>query len=232
MAEGSAVPTKVQRVKEFLRDAAVSDADHDFQGTRAGSNIFSRIFQTYKSIGTPVEPVNKYDEWTILYKMLNLNLESKDPINEFIQRFCPSGDPGPRERYTFQRWKEDAVPYIVSSVNLGKKEDGKYMWNPALKPSDLYDFLKSKNQTNFVFTVDACNCPFYDFLQEVEPASKNHNKKAICIHTRESINDAAGKKEFKNIDAKDIIQFDNLYDEATYNTLYPITDIKLSLIHI
>jgi hypothetical protein len=218
-------PTKKDRIKDFLARAAVADADHDFSGTRAGEagSIFRKIFSGgYKEVGTPFNADGIEEEWDILNSMCKFfegKLSSKEKTAKFKEVFLTGFDSKKEKNnfITFQRWAEDTKPYKVSSIFLATKDkQDNYTW---FKSSEELFNLLSPTPGVMYFTVDACNVPFYDCLQKDDRGASNQ-KTAICLHTREGVNDAAGKKEFNTPSTK-LVNITTKKDDADYNILYP-----------
>jgi hypothetical protein len=220
---------KAKRIRDFLTEAAVADASHDFQGGRAGESLFSKIYRKFKPIGTPYTPTfdKPENEWNIINKMFKFldgtEKTETDETRKFKEVFLkvdPASPNMPQTIGTFQRFAEDPKPYKIQALkiaNKSEKEGGKksdYLW--TYSSQELFDIL-SDDKLNLYFTVDACNIPFYDLLQN---DSGSGTKKATCVYTRESVNDAAGKKEFTDIPGK-LVSFDSINDSASFNILYP-----------
>ena len=60
-------------------------------------------------------------------------------------------DPGavgkPKEIMRFQRWSEDTIPYVVTTVELASKDEtGNYAWN--MTSEELYNFMNPHNQAS------------------------------------------------------------------------------------
>lgn len=218
---------KLERVKTFLRSAAVADADHDFSGGRSGESTFREIFKKHKDIGTPnpLSPEQQQQEMPISeYKVLNMflgNIQGDDEVTAFRTNFL-KGEPGiPKEIMSFQRWEEDPIPYTVTALHLGSKDEKKdYIWH--MSSEDLYKFMNPHNQANAAFAVDAVSMPFYECLQKDPYNSQKPSYVANYIISREAMNDAAGKIAIgeKQNNGKQV-QINVKNDTSSTNILYP-----------
>jgi hypothetical protein len=219
---------KEERVKTFLRSAAVADADHDFSGGRSGESTFREIFKTHKDIGTPnpLPPNQQQNEKPVSeYQILDMFLghidEEKGEAESFRDKFLTANKATETQIMTFKRWDEDPIPYIVTVLNLGSKNSEKNnTWD--VSSEKLYKFMNPQNQENAAFAVDATNVPFYECLQREPSGSDKQSYVANYIISREAMNDAAGKIAIgeKQNNGKQV-QINVKKDTATYNILYP-----------
>lgn len=224
---GLGIPTKEERIRSFLQEAAVGDASHDFSGTRAGGDVFNRIYRgqggnpPFKSIGAPsLAPPS--DSPSSEFEILNLFLQFQDPkkslIESFRETFLKDGEPS----RTFFRWSEDQnTPYTVMARKVAtrpqKDEEGSREYNWLLTPQELYDFMAGTNPS-LAFTIDATNVPFYDRF--VQKTGAGVQKMGTYVYMRESVNDAASKVSIPDVDDADV-RIQTVDDTATYNVLYP-----------
>lgn len=224
---GLGIPTKEERIRSFLQEAAVGDASHDFSGTRSGGDVFNKIYRgqggnpPFKSIGAPfLEPPSESPSSE--FEILNLFLQFQDPkkslIESFRETFLKDGEPS----RTFFRWSEDQnTPYTVMARKVAtrpqKDEEGSREYNWLLTPQELYDFMAGANPS-LAFTIDATNVPFYDRM--IQKTGAAVQKIGTYVYMRESVNDAASKVSIPNVDDADV-RIQTVDDTASYNVLYP-----------
>ena len=219
---------KEERVKTFLRSAAVADADHDFSGGRSGESTFREIFKDHKDIGTPNPlPPNQQknekpmSEYQILDMFLGHIDNEKGEAEAFRDKFLTAGEGAETQIMTFKRWEEDPIPYVATVMHLGSKDSEKNnTWH--VTSEQLYKFMNPQNQKNAAFAVDATNVPFYECLQNETSGPDKASYIANYIVSREAMNDAAGKSDIgeKQNNGKQV-QIKVIKDTAKSNMLYP-----------
>ena len=223
----AAVPTAAATFKDlidkFERRAGVGDADHDFKGSRAGSSIFNKVYNTnnFKAIGAPQDNLagDVLDEFQILSMIFPFDL---DPNIETFRSLLKTEGGVENDLGEFLRFQGDS-PYKVTAVNILTKDGESEEWH---KSSDkLYDFLNPHGRPEIAFTIDACNIPFYRrLIEEDMPVGKG--AKAIYLLPREGINDAAGKVDLKRkADLTRPLEIETREDTAPYHVLYPALDM-------
>lgn len=173
-----------------INNAAAADAVHDFKAVR-GDTIFAAktrkiiqdlfgeraltgaaILQDMGTIGTFARPENHLNEWATFSAITGL---THDVVHQSV---APTN-------LTIAGMYD----YSWSSYPIGQKVNGEYSW--GLKGVDLFERIAGDaNETGLYFLIDAVNVKFYAALA----ADQGHaEKKAFFIHSRECLNDGAGK---------------------------------------
>lgn len=223
----AAVPTAAATFKDlidkFERRAAVGDADHDFKGSRVGTSIFNKVYNTnnFKAIGAPQDNLagDVLDEFHILSMIFPFH---PDPKIETFRALLKTEGGVENDLGEFLRFQGDS-PYKVTAVNILTKNGGSETWHKSSEK--LYDFLNPHDRPEIAFTIDACNIPFYRQLVEQDmPVGKS--AKAIYLLPREGINDAAGKVDLtKKAGITRPLEIETREDTAPYHVLYPALDM-------
>ena len=248
--------SKREARETFLRLAAVGDASHDFQGSRAKAKeesdsgitaaIFNYIFgkKKYKDIGTPKIPLKDEDDkiyseaeiLNLLYTFLEEGGKGTDEVKKFREMFLKKGaNPGEEHVVgTFSRWNGDETPVQITALQLATKDaKDKYVWTRDVE--GIYSFLNPHGADNIAFTIDATNFPFYDPFLETFQDPGGSQKKVYYVQTRESINDAALKvildypKKLLKTGKEPVVKVETKEDIFPGAVVYPATDVKKGL---